>query len=100
MSYQISPDFQTILDFSTLNHHKKLRELEIESQIAMAQFTADAAKAANEATNAANTRSGIVDNVKRLMDLRDELKKLDPADPQDKPVYDYVKEQMDILFKS
>ena len=100
MPYQVSPDFQAILDFSTINHQKKLRELEIESEIAMAQFKADAAKAANDATNAANFRSGVVDNVRKLMDLRNELKQLDPANPADKPVYDYVKEQMDILLNS
>ena len=44
MPYQMSSDFQTILDFSTLNQQKKLRDLEIEAKIAMASFAADAAK--------------------------------------------------------
>ena len=95
MPYQVSPDFQAILDFSTISHQKKLRELEIESEIAMAQFKADAAKAANEAANAANANSGVIDNVRTIMDLRTELKKLDPADPIDKAVYDAVKQQLE-----
>ena len=94
MPYQVSPDFQAILDFSTISHQKKLKELEIESEIAMAQFKADAAKAANEAANAANVNSGIVDDARTLMDLRNQLKDLDPSDPDDKLVYDAIKKKM------
>ena len=94
MPYQMSSDFQTILDFSTLSHHKKLRELEIESEITMAQFKADAAKAANEAANAANVNSGIIDDTKTLMNLRNQLKELDPSNQDDKIVYDAIKKKM------
>ena len=88
MPYQMSSDFQTILDFSTLNQQKKLSDLEIEAKIAMASFAADAAKLANANANA-------VDVAQTLIGLRNELRQLDPADPIDKAVYDTIKQKME-----
>ena len=93
MAYQTSSDFQSILDFATLNHQKKLRQLEIDSKIAIASFTAEQAKLAK-------INSTAVETTETLMGLRDKLKQLDPANPADKPVYDYVMEQMDTLLHS
>ena len=93
MAYQTSSDFQSILDFATLNHQKKLRQLEIDSKIAVASFTAEQAKLAK-------INSTAVETTETLMNLRDKLKQLDPANPADKPVYDYVMEQMDTLLHS
>ena len=93
MPYQMSSDFQTILDFATLSHQKELRQLEIDSKIAMASFAAEQAKIAE-------INSSAVETTRTLMDLRNQLKELDPAKPEDKPVYDYVQKQMDTLLNS
>ena len=91
MAYQISPDFQSILDFATLSHHKQLMEQELEASIAMAQFKADAAKMA-----AAN--SNTVDVANTLMALRNQMKDLDVSDPTDKAIYDSLQKRMDALL--
>ena len=91
MSYQISPDFQSILDFATMSHQKKLMEQELEASIAMAQFKADAAKMA-----AAN--SNTVDVANTLMALRNQMKDLDISDPIDKAIYDSLQKRMDALL--
>ena len=93
MSYQMCSDFQSILDFATLNHQKKLKQLEIDSKIAVAGFTAEQARLAK-------INSSAVETTETLMALRDKLKELDPAKPEDKPVYDYVQKQMDTLLNS
>ena len=93
MAYQMSSDFQTILDFATLSHQKELRQLEIDSKIAMASFAAEQAKIAK-------INSSAVETTRTLMDLRNQLKELDPTKPEDKPVYDYVQKQMDTLLNS
>ena len=93
MPYQMSSNFQTILDFATLSHQKELRQLEIDSNIAIASFAAEQAKIAK-------INSSAVETTRTLMDLRNQLKELDPAKPEDKPVYDYVQKQMDILLNS
>ena len=91
MAYQISPDFQSILDFATMSHQKELMEQELEASIAMAQFKADAAKIA-----AANSTT--LDVAKTLMGLRNQMKNLDVSDPTDKAIYDSLQKRMDALL--
>ena len=91
MAYQISPDFQTILDFATMSHQKELMETELDASIAMASFKADAAKVA-----AANSTS--LDVAKTLMGLRKQMAKLDVSDPVDKAIYDSLKKRLDALL--
>ena len=59
----------------------------------MASFAAEQAKIAK-------INSSAVETTRTLMDLRNQLKELDPAKPEDKPVYDYVQKQMDTLLNS
>ena len=91
MAYQISPDFQSILDFATLSHHKQLMEQELEASIAMASFKADAAK-----TAAANSTT--IDAANAIMALRNQMAQLDVSDPLDKVVYDSLKKRLDTLL--
>ena len=91
MAYQISPDFQTILDFATMSHQKELMEQELEASIAMASFKADAAKIA-----AATSSS--VEATNAIMDLRNKMAALDVSNPLDKLVYDSFKKRLDKLL--
>ena len=91
MPYQISSDFQTILDFATMSHQKELMEQELEASIAMAQFKADAAKVA-----AANSNS--LDVAKTMMGLRKQMAKLDVSNEIDKAIYDNLKKRLDALL--
>ena len=91
MAYQISPDFQSILDFATLSHHKQLMEQELEASIAMASFKADAAKVAS-------ATSSTVDATNAIMDLRNKMAALDVSNPLDKIVYDSFKKRLDKLL--
>lgn len=91
MAYQISPDFQTILDFATMSHQKELMEQELEASIAMASFKADAAKVA-----AANSTT--LDVAKTLMGLRKQMAQLDVSDETDKAIYDSLKKRLDALL--
>ena len=91
MAYQISSDFQSILDFATMSHHKKLMETELEASIAMASFKSDAAKVAA-------ATSSTVDMANAIMALRNQMKNLDVSDPADKAIYDSFKKRLDALL--
>ena len=91
MPYQISSDFQTILDFATMSHQKQLMETELEASIAMASFKADAAK-----TAAANSTT--VDAANAIMALRNQMAQLDVSNDLDKLVYDSLKKRLDALL--
>ena len=91
MAYQISPDFQSILDFATLSHHKQLMEQELEASIAMASFKADAAKVAA-------ATSSTVDATNAIMDLRNKMAQLDVSNETDKVIYDSFKKRLDVLL--
>ena len=91
MPYQMSSDFQSILDFATLSHHKQLMEQELEASIAMASFKADAAKTAAASSTA-------IDATNAIMDLRNKMAALDVSKPLDKLVYDNFKKRLDKLL--
>ena len=91
MAYQISPDFQSILDFATLSHHKQLMEQELEASIAMASFKADAAKVAA-------ATSSTVEATNAIMDLRNKMAQLDVSNETDKVIYDSFKKRLDVLL--
>ena len=91
MAYQISPDFQSILDFATLSHHKQLMEQELEASIAMASFKADAAKVAA-------ATSSTVEATNAIMDLRNKMAQLDVSNEADKVIYDSFKKRLDKLL--
>ena len=91
MAYQISPDFQTILDFATMSHQKELMEQELEASIAMASFKADAAKVAS-------ATSSTVDATNAIMDLRNKMAQLDVSNETDKVIYDSFKKRLDVLL--
>ena len=91
MAYQISPDFQSILDFATLSHHKHLMEQELEASIAMASFKADAAKVAS-------ATSSTVDVANAMMALRNQMAALDVSNPLDKAIYDSLNKRLEKLL--
>ena len=91
MAYQISPDFQSILDFATMSHHKKLMETELEASIAMASFKADAAKVAS-------ATSSTVDVANAMMALRNQMAALDVSNPLDKAIYDSLNKRLEKLL--
>ena len=91
MAYQISPDFQTILDFATMSHQKELMEQELEASIAMASFKADAAKVAA-------ATSSTVEATNAIMDLRNKMAQLDVSNETDKVIYDSFKKRLDVLL--
>ena len=91
MAYQISPDFQSILDFATLSHHKQLMEQELEASIAMASFKADAAKVAS-------ATSSTVDVANAMLALRNQMAQLDVSNEIDKAIYDSLKKRLDTLL--
>ena len=91
MAYQISPDFQSILDFATLSHHKQLMEQELEASIAMASFKADAAKVAS-------ATSSTVDVANAMMALRNQMAALDVSNPLDKAIYDSLNKRLEKLL--
>ena len=91
MAYQISPDFQSILDFATLSHHKQLMEQELEASIAMASFKADAAKVAS-------ATSSTVDVANAMMALRNQMAALDVSNPLDKAIYDSLTKRLEKLL--
>ena len=91
MAYQMSSDFQSILDFATLSHHKQLMEQELEASIAMASFKADAAKTAAASSTA-------IDATNAIMALREQMAKLDVSDETDKVIYASLKKRLDALL--
>ena len=91
MAYQISPDFQSILDFATLSHHKQWMEQELEASIAMASFKADAAKVAS-------ATSSTVDVANAMMALRNQMAALDVSNPLDKAIYDSLNKRLEKLL--
>lgn len=91
MAYQISPDFQTILDFATMSHQKELMEQELEASIAMASFKADAAKVAS-------ATSSTVDVANAMMALRNQMAALDVSNPLDKAIYDSLNKRLEKLL--